>query len=363
MSNNPNQPNLPTQPANRGGAAAPVAVRKPTPHACAAPAKAPVTTPVKGAMTVAPKDTPRKECEIITRLKEREGADSLYQIILQLTGGDTLFVDKFVECCKQQVNRHWKRVVGKDGKMVWTNPFLQIPINSQLEALYKCASKKVLPDGYNCNLVPYIGLDEKKVKVQIDYKGLIDCGIRDGVILDCGAEAVCVNDDFEWSLGEVERWRFDPRKDRGGACGYCAWAILPNGRKKWQWMSNDEITQVRECAKTKLIWDKWTGEMSKKTVIRRLFKTLPNSPKLQGMLELDNDTFDLEEGQDGKYALRGSRRTAPVRRVVGAAPAQLPAPDQPEVDEQPDAAAEAEPEMVPAEAPAEAAPVKHQSVF
>ena len=123
-------------------------------------------TPAKGTMSVAKKGTALPECQLITRLEDR-GADSLRKVILQLSGNDPLFVEKFAECCKMQVNRHWKR----NEKKEWTNPFLLIPLNSQLEALYKCASRKILPDGYNANLVPYLGRDEKKVEVVIDYKG------------------------------------------------------------------------------------------------------------------------------------------------------------------------------------------------
>lgn len=294
------------------------------------------TEAAKGAMEVAKKDAVRPEVALITRLnKDREATDSLYNVILQLTGGDKLFVDKFVMCCKAQVDKHWKR---DPQTKKWTNPFLVIPLNSQLEALYKCASKKVLPDGYNCNLIPYIGRDEKRVDVSIDFKGLIDIAIREGIITDCDAKEVCEGDDFVWSLGEVERWTFDPRKPRGSVCGYCAWAILPNGKKKWSYMSLSEIAEVRKCARTQMIWDKWQGEMSKKTVIRRLFKTLRNSPRLVAMMELDNDTYDLEEGDDGVHQLH--RHAAPVRQLTGAT-AALPAPD---------AEAEAEPEAAPAEA-------------
>lgn len=286
------------------------------------------------------KGAARQEVQIITRLNDRNAADSLYNVILQLTGGDKLFVDKFVMCCKAQIEKHWKF---NPTTKKWENPFLLIPVNSQLDALYKCASKKILPDGYNCNLVPYIGRDEKKVEVSIDFKGLIDCAVRDKIILDADAMEVCENDDFEWSLGEVTRWTFDPRKRRGEVCGFCAWAVMPDGRKKWKYMSNEEIADVRKCARTQKIWDKWAGEMSKKTVIRRLFKTLRNTPALVNLMELDNETFDMEQGADGAYALRHAapHRSSPVRQITGQQ-AQLPAPEKTD-------AAEDAPEPTPAE--------------
>lgn len=306
------------------------------------------TKPAANSMEVTKKGTVRREAEIITRLKDKDAADGLYQIILQMTGGDTLFVDKFVQCCKMQVDSAWKRT--PDGKG-WTNPYLVIPINEQIKALYKCAAKRVLPDGYNCYLVPYIGRDEKRLDVQVDYKGIIDCLVKEGIIIDCGAKEVCANDDFDWDLGEVTRWHIDFRKARGGCIGFCSWAVLPSGRKKWEFMPLDEIADVRKCAKTEYVWKRWEGEMAKKTVIRRLFKTLPNTPKLRGLLELDNEAFDMEQGADGKYQLAGThpqRKTSAVRQVVGHTPSALPAPEQP-ADQQEEQPPANEAELVPAQ--------------
>jgi recombinational DNA repair protein RecT len=276
-----------------------------------------------GNVAVPKKGAARPEVGILKRLNNKDAADSLYNVILQLTGGDKLFVEKFVMCCKAQIEKHWK----KNEKGEWTNPFLLIPINSQLDALYKCASRKILPDGYNCNLIPYIGREEKRVDVSIDFKGLVDIAIREEIILDCDAKEVCENDDFEWSMGEIKRWSIDFRKPRGAPFGYCAWAVLPDGKKKWSFMSMEEIAAVRKCARTQKIWDKWEGEMSKKTVIRRLFKTLRNTPKLINLMELDNEAYDMEIGNDGVY--RQSRRhAAPVRQLTDTAKPALPSPEE-----------------------------------
>lgn len=313
----------------------------------------------KGSMEVAKKGKERPEVAILKRLNDKNAADSLYNVILQLTGGDRLFVDKFAMCCKAQVDKHWKR----NERGEWTNPFLVIPVNSQLDALYKCASKKVLPDGYNCNLIPYLGRDDKRVDVSIDFKGLVDIAIREGIILDCDAKEVCANDDFEWSMGEITRWNIDFRRPRGAIFGYCAWAVLPDGKKKWSFMTTDEIAEVRKCAKTQMIWNKWTGEMSKKTVIRRLFKTLRNTPTLQNLMELDNDAYDLEADDNGVFQHQPSRRrAAPVRQLTGQPQNALPPPpenNEPEASEQ-----EQEREPIPVAAnPAEAPHAQDASVF
>ena len=109
------------------------------------------------------------------------------------------------------------------------------------------------------------------------------------------AAAVCENDDFVWNGGEVERWTFDFRKPRGPMCGVCAWVVLPNGRKKWHWMENGEIASIRACVRDTGIWDKWPVEMAKKSALRRMFKTLRNSPAVNALLDMDNENFDLDE--------------------------------------------------------------------
>lgn len=319
----------------------------------AAPAKQAV--PANSNPAAHSKDNPhakaRPEVAIIKRIAEN-GPDSLRAVILDMTH-DELFVDKFVQCVKMQVMKHWK--ARPDG--TWWNPFLEIPANEQISALYRCAARKVLPDGYNANLVPYLGRDVKRVDVQVDYKGLVDCAVRDGIILDADAKEFCENDDFLWDCGEVKRWVIDFRKPRGAVLGYCGWVVLPDGRKKWHTMTMDEISDVARCARSTNIWERWGGEMAKKTVIRRMFKTLRNTPAVNALMDLDNDAFDVEAVDvetPSQKTVR--RRAAAVRQVVGQPQNALPAPSAPtaiEVPAAPEAEkVEAQP-TAPAEPPAE----------
>lgn len=326
---------------------------------------APAPTPAKQAVpansnpAAHSKDNPhakaRPEVAIIKRIADN-GPDSLRAVILDMTH-DELFVDKFVQCVKMQVMKHWK--VRPDGS--WWNPFLEIPANEQISALYRCAARKVLPDGYNANLVPYLGRDVKRVDVQVDYKGLVDCAVRDGIIIDADAKEFCENDDFVWDCGEVKRWIIDFRKPRGAVLGYCGWVVLPDGRKKWYPMTVDEIADVAKCARSTNIWERWGGEMSKKTVIRRMFKTLRNTPAVNALMDLDNDAYDVEAIEETSSQKVARRRAAAVRQVVGTpATTQLPAsaetPKSVEIPATPEAAptpAEADPDVA---APAEAEP-------
>ena len=292
---------------------------------------APATAPAKQAIpansnpAAHSKDNPhakaRPEVAIIKRIADN-GPESLRAVILDMTH-DELFVDKFVQCVKMQVMKHWK--VRPDGS--WWNPFLEIPANEQISALYRCAARKVLPDGYNANLVPYLGRDVKRVDVQVDYKGLVDCAVRDGIIIDADAKEFCENDDFVWDCGEVKRWVIDFRKPRGAVLGYCGWVVLPDGRKKWYPMTVDEIADVAKCARSTNIWERWGGEMSKKTVIRRMFKTLRNTPAVNALMDLDNDAYDVEAIEETPSQKVARSRAAAVRQVVGTpAPTQLPSP-------------------------------------
>lgn len=290
-----------------------------------APAPAKQAVPANSNPAAHSKDNPhakaRPEVAIIKRIADN-GPDSLRAVILDMTH-DELFVDKFVQCVKMQVMKHWK--IRPDGS--WWNPFLEIPANEQISALYRCAARKVLPDGYNANLVPYLGRDVKRVDVQVDYKGLVDCAVRDGIIIDADAKEFCENDDFVWDCGEVKRWVIDFRKPRGAVLGYCGWVVLPDGRKKWYPMTVDEIADVAKCARSTNIWERWGGEMSKKTVIRRMFKTLRNTPAVNALMDLDNDAYDVDAIEETPSQKVARRRAAAVRQVVGTpATTQLPAP-------------------------------------
>lgn len=258
-----------------------------------------VSEATKNAMTA------RKEVAILTRLAD-ESPDGLVAQIAQMSG-DPMFTRKFVQCVKNAVTKAWKK--GYDGK--WTNPFQVVPLNSVLDCLWKCAERRILPDGYNAYLVCYCGKNPT-CQLLIDYKGMIDTAVKEGIIIDGNADVVCENDEFVWNCGEVERWTFDFRKPRGKVCGACAWVVLPNGRKKWAWVDLEELTKIRGCVRDTSIWDTWTREMYKKTAIRRIFKTTRNTPAMSALMEADNEAYDLDKPSERNYG-----GDTPVRKVVG----------------------------------------------
>lgn len=299
--------------------------------------------PVKGSTvpTTAKAKDSLPALAIMKRLED--GTDEgLPAVILQLSGGDRLFADKFVTCVKAQIKKAWKR---QGNGLV--NPFAVVPMQSVLDCLYKCAARKILPDGYNAYLIPYQGKNPT-CSLQIDYKGLVDCAIREGVILDADAKEVCENDDFYWNCGDVERFSFDFRKPRGQMCGICAWVVLPDGRKKWHYMSKDELQVIRSCVRDTSIWDKWGTEMAKKSALRRIFKTLRNTPRLNDMVELDNEAFDVQGTASPAPYEREKSKTVKTpysapRQVENKHDQPAPEPVPVEADQVAEVAAEADP--------------------
>lgn len=292
------------------------AVAKP---AYAVPAKQTDTKPTPPNSGMVRAKTAIPEVKVLAKL-DAKGEDSFLGIISNLTG-DPDFAQKFITCVKFQIRNAWKREGDK-----WVNPFNQVPVDSILEELYEGARRKVLPDGHNAYLITRLG-KYPKAQLLVDYKGLIDCALREGIAVDVNAKEVCENDDIELDFGEVSRFRIDPRKPRGEIIGCVAYAILPSGRRKSVYLDRAELDQIAGCAQTQDVWGTWVIEMYKKSAIRRLFKTMQNTPNLTALCELDNRSYDLKKARP--IARASTAQDAPVRSVTGSAPAALPAPETP----------------------------------
>lgn len=270
------------------------------------------------------------ECKVLKRLDDTS-ADGVLDTITNMTG-DPDFAKKFVTYVKIQVRKAWK----KDEKGNWVNSFDKVPLDSVLECMYSAARRGVLPDGYNAYLVVYLGKNPR-CQLLVDYKGLCDCAIADGICTDVDACEVRENDEIELSFGEVTKFNIDPKKPRGEIIGCVAYAILPNGRRKTKFIDIDELEQIRACAQSDNIWSAWTAEMYKKSAIRRLFKTMRNSPRLKAMLDVDNEDFDLERSEPSAR----HQPTAKVKSLSGHIPALGNAAEK--VEEVAEEAVEAEP--------------------
>lgn len=120
---------------------------------------------------------------------------------------------------------------------------------------------------------------------------------------DIRAEVIHENDFFDQDLGDDPTITHKPPKlgeERGEVIGAYAIAThLSTGEKFREVMSIVQLSEVRSEATTQSVWSKWTDEMYRKTVARRLFKYLPvagsneDNERINRMIEHDNENFDM----------------------------------------------------------------------
>jgi len=104
--------------------------------------------------------------------------------------------------------------------------------------------------------------------------------------IECWAEVVHANDQFDYQLGSTPALNHRPviYGERGPGIGVYACTRVPDGRVKFVYMSREEVEAIRvksssgtdyESGAPKGIWKENWEEMWKKTAIRRIHKTTP----------------------------------------------------------------------------------------
>ena len=134
---------------------------------------------------------------------------------------------------------------------------------------------------------------KKEAQLQIGYKGMILMG-KDAVDVIFELEVVYEGEDFKYTRGVGGTISHSPPLDRDtdptNIIAAYAIAYFPDGRVKFEIMSKKEIEGIRKRAPSargkSSPWDTDYAEMAKKTVLRRLFKTIPNA-RLQRAANLD----------------------------------------------------------------------------
>lgn len=169
-------------------------------------------------------------------------------------------------------------------------------------SIMSSARSGILPDGTNGYLIPY----GTTCTLQFSYRGLCDMAIRNGIATHFASDIVRRNDVFVWRNGclvehTVEGW---DDEERGEVVGVWCRAFLPDGQTQDMRMSNKEIEKVRSKAQSDNVWSEWWEEMAKKACLKRLFKTMRNTPQLAEAIKADNELYDL------------SKPSSPKKRVV-----------------------------------------------
>ena len=171
-------------------------------------------------------------------------------------------------------------------------------------------------------------------QLRIGYRGLVKLGRQSGEISMIYAHEVHENDFFDCVLGDQKSLVHKPDVfgDRGALVGYYAVVKYREGETDFEPMTVAQVHAIRDRSDAwkafkdgKIKSTPWAtddGEMSKKTVIRRLVKRVPQSPELAEAIKIEDAA---EHGEP--------RSSAPAARLVPPSPAQMimpPAPPSPD---------------------------------
>lgn len=172
-------------------------------------------------------------------------------------------------------------------------------------SIMSSARSGILPDGTNGYLIPY----GTTCTLQFSYRGLCDMAIRNGIATHFASDIVRRNDVFVWRNGclvehTVEGWDDD---ERGEVVGVWCRAFLPDGQTQDMRMSKKEIEKVRSKAQSDNVWSEWWEEMAKKACLKRLFKTMRNTPQLAEAIKADNELYDLSKPSASKKRVVSNR--------------------------------------------------------
>jgi recombination protein RecT len=163
------------------------------------------------------------------------------------------------------------------------------------------------------------------VQQRIGYRGLIKLA-HQADVPTVYAEAVHDNDHFELITGTTRRIDHKPllKGDRGEAFLYYAVASDADGNVDFEYMTVAEVRRIRDTksdgwkafksGKIKSTpWSTDEGEMSKKTVLRRLLKRVKMSSDKADALARALDAEDAAENGAGLKDITPAQQQAPAR--------------------------------------------------
>jgi recombination protein RecT len=211
---------------------------------------------------------------------------------------------------------------------------------SLFEACMLAAQDGLFPDGREAALVVF----GNRVTYMPMVAGIRKKVYQSGEITSLVARAAHENDEFEVVYGDEERIVHKPNLENPGKIiAVYAIATYRDGSKARDVMSLTEVNRIREMSRGKASgpWREHYEEMAKKTVIRRLAKSLP----------LSSDADEAIRRDDALYEQPQSAAT--VRQLHPVEPRTIDArlSDFAGEDDEPDTAADLPPSA--AEAPAD----------
>lgn len=146
------------------------------------------------------------------------------------------------------------------------------------------------------------------------YVGLIKLLTDSGSVKSMVCQLVYEGDAFQLDLANNQNpVRHNPelnKAKRGQVTGVYALATLIDGTRQVEYMGIDEVHEIRERSETykahkegkikSCTWVTDPGEMTRKTVIKRIYKYLPRTERMEAIdkaIEKDNDDFTASDAQ------------------------------------------------------------------
>jgi recombination protein RecT len=167
---------------------------------------------------------------------------------------------------------------------------------SVIGALVQCAQLGLEPGGVlgQAYLIPFRNKEtnQKEAQLIIGYKGLLDLAWRSGHLKSLEARLVYKADVFRLTYGVQAGITHEPCLDeasRGEVIYAYGVANLKSGGVQFEVMSRADIQKIQTASKSGAIWKSHWEEMAKKTVLRRLLKTLPVSVELPALATSGDD--------------------------------------------------------------------------
>lgn len=197
------------------------------------------------------------------------------------------------------------------------------PADEFCKIVIKAAEVGMAVDGRLAYVVKY----KSTWQLQFDYKGLIAIAKRAGQITDCYGDVVCEGDEFEAYRKDGKSF-LEHRvslEQRGKVRAAYAIVNLPGGAWRYELMTRDELDKIQRSAPAKNgPWASWTGEMQKKSVIRRLLKTYCDDPAIVRAIEIDDEAYEDEPAPDITGRVKSKLQEARQRLGQSFHPAAAP---------------------------------------
>ena len=143
---------------------------------------------------------------------------------------------------------------------------------------------------------------EKRAMPEPSYMGLMKVATDTGAVRSFEVHEVYQGDEFEFDIvakrPTVHKPYWTRGKERGPIIGVYGMATLADGSIIPEHMGADELRKIRSKSDNASgsVYNDWEGEMARKSLLKRLQKYIPRTPKSEAFLqavELDNAGFEL----------------------------------------------------------------------